>query len=192
MRRADYTDKDFVVNILANSFAENKSVNYIIKQDRYKHRRIEELMKYSFRLCSKFGKTYVSSNKQACALVIFPDKKKTTIKSILWDIQFILKAIGIGNIRKALQRESKIKKCHPAIPFTYLWFIGTEPSEQGNGVGTALIKQIISDSDNLNRPICLETSTIENIPWYKKFGFTIYKELDFGYRLYCLKRDVPK
>ena len=36
MIRADYNDKERVVNILANSFADNKSVNYIIKQDKKK------------------------------------------------------------------------------------------------------------------------------------------------------------
>jgi len=34
MIRADYNDKDRVVNIIANSFAANKNVNYIIKQDK--------------------------------------------------------------------------------------------------------------------------------------------------------------
>ena len=33
MIRADYKDKQRVVNILAHSFDDNKSVNYIIKQD---------------------------------------------------------------------------------------------------------------------------------------------------------------
>jgi ribosomal protein S18 acetylase RimI-like enzyme len=189
MDKANYNDKSRVVDILTQSFKDNTSVNYIIKQDKNRLQRIEELMNYSFKLSNKFGKTYVSNDNKACAIIIYPDKKRTTLKSMLWDIQFILKAIGIGNIRKALKREAAIKKFHPEIPFTYLWFIGTEPSEQGKGIGTALMKEIISDSEKLNRPICLETSTESNISWYEKFGFKTYQELDFGYKLYCMKRE---
>lgn len=182
-------NKSNVINILTQSFVDNKSVNYIIKQDSKKQQRIQTLMNYSYNLCSEFGKVYVNENSKAVALVMYPDRKRINLTSILWDIRFILKSIGIGNIKKAVKREAEIKRQHPQIPFTYLWFIGTEPSEQGNGNGTALIKQIISESEKLNRPVYLETSTIKNIPWYQKFGFQIYRELDFGYRLYCMRRE---
>jgi ribosomal protein S18 acetylase RimI-like enzyme len=181
--------KSTIINILSQSFADNRSVNYIIKQGKYKQKRIEELMDYSYKLSCEFGKAYVSPDKKSCALIMYPDKKRTTVKTILWDIRFILMAIGIGNIKKALHREAIIKEQHPKIPFTYLWFIGTEPSGQGKGIGTALMKQIISDSGKQHRPIILETSTLKNIPWYEKFGFKIYKELDFGYKLYCMKLE---
>lgn len=189
MTKAKTTDKSRVINILTESFNDNQSVIYIIKQDSNRHHRIQALMNYSYKLCSKFGNVYVNESNNGCALVMFADKKKTTIKSILWDIQFVIKSIGIGNIKKALQREATIKKGHPSTPFTYLWFIGTDTSEQGKGIGTALMKQIISDSEKQHRPIYLETSTIKNIPWYQKFGFQIYRELDFGYRLYCMRRE---
>lgn len=188
MTKAINISKSNVINILTQSFLDNKSVNYIIRQDGKKQQRIQTLMGYSYNLCSEFGKVYVNENSKACALVIYPDKKRISIKSILWDMRFIHKSIGIGNIKKVLQREAIIKKEHPHIPFSYLWFIGTEPSAQGKGIGTALMKQIISESEKLNRPIYLETSTDKNIPWYQKFGFQIYRELDFGYKLYCLRR----
>lgn len=45
---ADYKDKELVVDILTKSFADNKSVNYIIKQDGKRIERIKNLMRYSF------------------------------------------------------------------------------------------------------------------------------------------------
>mgnify|MGYP002864927304 FL=1 len=91
-----------------------------------------------------------------------------------------------------MQREAIIKKIHPSQPFAYLWFIGVNPSEQNKGTGTVLLKQILEKFKAEGRPVVLETSTERNLPWYGKHGFTIYKELDFGYWLYCLKRDVSK
>lgn len=189
MTKVDHCDKNRIIDILTQSFLDNKSVNYVIKQDSRRNQRIQALMDYSCNLCSEFGKVYVNESNKAVALVMYPDKKKASIKTVLWDLEFICKSTGVGNIKKALHREAKIKKEHPHIPFTYLWFIGTESSEQGKGIGTALMSQIISESEKLNRPIYLETSTDRNIPWYQKFGFQIYRELDFGYKLYCMKRE---
>ena len=57
------------------------------------------------------------------------------------------------------------------------------------GRGSSLLDELITRSNSVNRPIYLETSTLRNIPWYKKFGFQIYEELDLGYKLFFLKRE---
>ena len=44
MIRADYKDKERIVKILTGSFEDNRSVNYIIKQDRKRIQRIKHLM----------------------------------------------------------------------------------------------------------------------------------------------------
>ena len=190
MKNAEYSDKELVVDILANSFETNKSVNYIIKQDRKRKKRIRALMDYSFEICKEFGEVYLSDDKKACALVLFPDKKKTTLKSIELDLKLILSSVGLSNIKKTLERESLIKKHQPKDTMYYLWFIGVDPEYQNSGIGTALLNEVIIDSERQNRSIYLETSTTKNLPWYKKFGFDIYNELDLSYKLFFLKREV--
>ena len=189
MIRAEYKDKNRIVDILTMSFDANKSVNYIVKQDRKRVQRLRKLMKYSFEVCFLFGDVFLSEDKNACALILLPDKKKTTFKSVLLDIKLIYFSTGVANISKALKRESEIKKHHPADPIYYLWFIGVDPNVQNKGIGSNLLQEIIQEGLSLKRKICLETSTEKNIPWYKKFGFSIYQELDFGYRLFCMKRE---
>ena len=189
MTKASYSDRKTVVSILTASFADNKSVNYIIKQDAKKKHRIGKLMEYSFDYCFWFGEILLSDDKKACALIIFPDKKKTTLKSVVADIKLITSCTGLSNAKRAMQREATIKKIHPHHPFIYLWFIGVSPSEQNNGAGTVLLRQIWEKSKTEGRPVILETSTERNLPWYLKHGFTIYKELDFGYKLFCMKSN---
>ena len=189
MVTAEYADKDHVVNILSESFADNKSVNYIIKQGEKKAKRIQKLMEYSFEVCFQFGKVFLSDDKKGCALIIFPDKKKTTAKSIQLDAGLIISSIGLFNVKKTVARESKINRCHPKEMMYYLWYIGVEPAEQGKGIGAKLLKEVIENASSMGRKIYLETSTLKNIPWYKKFGFEIYNEMDFVYTLYFMKRE---
>jgi len=189
MIRANHKDKELIVDILAKSFDENKSVNYIVKQDSHRTERLRKLMEYSFDVCHLFGEIFLSDDKKGCALIVMPDKKKTTLKSIGLDAKLVTSVIGLSNVKKAMTRESRINKLHPKTPFYYLWFIGVDPSQQSQGTGTKLLKEIIKEGKSKGRPIFLETSTLKNIPWYEKNGFAVYNKLDFGYELYCMKNE---
>ena len=192
MKNADYKDKNLVIDILTKSFDTNQSVNYIAKQDGKRLKRIRALMDYSFEVCYMFGDVFLSDDRKACALILYPDKKKTTLKSILLDIKLIFSCIGVENIKKALVRESKIKQLQPKTTMYYLWFIGVDPEYQNEGIGSVLLDEIINDSKNKQRPIYLETSILKNLPWYKKYGFQIYNELELSYKLFFLKREFDK
>jgi hypothetical protein len=167
MRKASIMDKTHVIQILAKSFSDNKSVNYVVKQDQKKEERIKALMEYSFDVCYAFGEVWMSNDDQACALILFPDKKKTSLRTILWDVKLALSVIGIDRVNTVLKRESMIKNNHPKDSFAYLWF---------------------AECERKRRPIYLETSTQKNIPFYKKFGFEIFQSLNLNYTLYQLRR----
>lgn len=187
MIEATLSDKNKIVEILTLTFEQNQSVNYIVKQDESHLFRIKYLMEYAYNVCDAFGKVLLSDDGKACALVMFPDKKHFSLRSLFWDLNLIFSVTGIGNISKVMKRESQIKAHHPAVPFYYLWFIGVHPEHTGIGIGSNLLQEIISDAEAMDRPIYLETSTLKNLPWYKKFGFKIFDELNLSYTLYFLK-----
>lgn len=58
MRKATYKDKARVVTILAKSFDDNLSVNYIVKQDKKRNQRIKKLMADSFDICYLYGEVF--------------------------------------------------------------------------------------------------------------------------------------
>jgi hypothetical protein len=193
MIKASRNHQSRVIEILTKSFEDNQSVNYIVKQDSKRSERIKALMDYSFEVCFMFGEVYLSDDQKGCALVLYPDQKSLSIKSALMDVQLLLNAIGLTRVGKAMSRESAIKSNYPKDPIYYLWFLGVINSDQNKGIGSQLLKEIIIDSQKQHKPIYLETSTIKNIPWYKKFGFSIYNELDFGYKLFMLRKgkEIP-
>lgn len=189
MVKATPSDKAFIVDILVDSFYDNASVNYIIKQDKKKSSRIKGLMNYSFDLCYHFGEIYYSEDLKGCALLLFPERKTKNFTSFMLDLKFILSSLDLKHLKRAMSRESKVKARRESGQHCYLWFIGVDPKEQGKGTGTKLLKEVIGVAQNMKRPILLETSNIDNVRWYKKAGFTIYDKLDLSYLLYFMKYE---
>jgi ribosomal protein S18 acetylase RimI-like enzyme len=192
MIKAKIEHKHLIVDMLLNAFKDNQSVNFIVKQDDKRLKRISALMEYSFEMCRLFGEIWLSDNLEACALTLYPHLKKFSLLTIWLDIKLIFQAVGIGGVFKAMNREAKINDVQPKIPKSYLWFIGVNPAAQHSGYGSQLLHEVIDHANFLKLPVYLETSTIPNITWYQCFGFEIYDELDLGYTLYFLNRRLDK
>lgn len=185
---ANSSDKGLIVDLLTQAFFDNKSVNYIIKDDHNKLKRIRYLMDYSFRMCTLFGEVWLSDDKKACALIMYPSQKKTNLTSLWLNIKLIFQVVGPGNIARTLKREELIRQKQTEISMSYLWFIGVDPANQHKGIGSNLLREIIQHSEKMNLPLYLETSSLKNISWYEDFGFEVYEHLDLGYHLFFLHR----
>ncbi|MDN5288959.1 MAG: GCN5-related N-acetyltransferase [Mucilaginibacter sp.] len=187
MIKAVSADKPLILDLLCRSFNNNKSVNFITGNKPNQEKRIYALMDYSFEVCRLFGEIWLSDNRGACALILYPQEKRTTIQSIWLDIKLIAQAVGLKGISRLLHREAGIKKVQPKIPMIYLWFIGVDPVKQRQGTGSQLLSEILADASQKRLPVYLETSTLGNLPWYESFGFEIYDQLVLDYTLFFLK-----
>ena len=191
MKKAQPEDRNLIIQILASSFEDNQSVNYIIRQNN-KKLRIRSLMEYSIDTCLLFGDVWVSDDKTACALVLYPHLKKTSLKSIWLDFKLAIKAIHLNGVGRAMRRETLINEKRPKIPMAYLWFIGVTPSYKSKGIGSQLLQEVLVNAKNQDLPVYLETSTLKNLPWYQRFDFKIYNQLSLSYTLYFLKSVTAK
>lgn len=189
MRIAGREDKDLILDILTSAFAENASINYLIPDGGDRIGRIRHLVSYSFELCLLFGKAFVSDNGKGCALIVFPDRKRTTIRTLYLEAKLIGKAIGVGNIIRALRREILLARHQPDHPIYHLWFVGVYPMYQERGTGSVLLSEIMADAKGMGYPVYLETSTLSNLPWYEKFGLSVYGEIQLAYKLFLLSNE---
>ena len=184
-------DKILITDLLSRSFDKNKSVNYVLKQDDQRPRRMRVLMEYVFEMCYHYGGIWLTPERNAVVLVLLPERKKRFFHTLKLDFRLATGCIGLSRVMKVLKREGKIKKYHPK-EMIYLWFIGVEPEQQGKGTGSRLLQYICDMGRERGLPVCLETSTPENLPFYKKAGFEVYQELDFGHRLYMFRKEANK
>lgn len=80
----------------------------------------------------------------------------------------------------------------PPEPLLYLSHIGVVPERQGEGLGSALMRDGLAPGDHDGVPTWLETSRVDNVAYYERFGFrTVVDEdaPDGGPHIWFMRRD---
>lgn len=192
MRLAKPSDKLRIVSILSIAFVANKSVlNLVGNRADNQGDRIKLLMAYAFEECMEFGRVYITEDRMACALVLFPEQERITLKSLRRHAKLILSVIGLGNLWNVIKREKQVSAIHRAefgkqLRY-YLYFIGVDISCQNSGLGKILLQDLLEESNNLNRQFLLETSTAKSKSFYHANALKEYAQLDVGYPLYFFR-----
>jgi GNAT superfamily N-acetyltransferase len=99
---------------------------------------------------------------------------------------------GITAVPRLVRGFSKIEKGHPHAPHHYLAVLGTDPSAQGQGLGTAVLKPVLDRCDADGVAAYLESSKERNVAYYARHGFKVTQELDVpggGPRIWLMWRD---
>jgi GNAT superfamily N-acetyltransferase len=71
-------------------------------------------------------------------------------------------------------------KYHPAEPCWYLPLIGVDPTFQGRGYGSALLRYALEQVDRTGAPAYLESSNPRNVPLYERHGFEVRGRIQAG------------
>lgn len=180
--------KSVVVEILTEAFDTNITVNYIVKQDKKRVQRIKALMNYAFDMCQQYGHIYLSKDENACALVVYPHKRKFSFQTLYHEIKLCWTVFGLGSVIKILQHESIVRKNYPVKELCHLLFLGVKKDEARQGLGTQILRQVIESHKAISLPVYIETSMKENVPFYERNGFEVYKELYLPHPLYLIKQ----
>ena len=80
---------------------------------------------------------------------------------------------------RLLRGLSAMDSHHPDEPHIHLAILGVDPTRQGSGVGSALVRAGLARADGAGLPVYLDTSAAKNVPYYLRFGFEVICEFDF-------------
>lgn len=187
MIKAQKKDRETAIEILTKAFIDvliPNSINFVVKKDANREKRLRLLMGYQFDIAIMLGVVYFSNDKKGCILYIH--KWKNSLTRILLEIKLLFFVIGIENLFKVLKRENLIKLFHPKSNFIHLWLMGVVPEHQGSGIGSKLLQETLQGYKG--KLVYLETTTNENLKFYKKNGFNVFHEtLELDYPLYFLQ-----
>ncbi len=71
----------------------------------------------------------------------------------------------------------QMDEVRPAFDHWYLSYLGVEPSAQGSGIGSVLMKWTLSIVDEAQLPAYLESSNPQNLTFYERHGFEAQDEI---------------
>lgn len=175
--QASRQDKNKVIEILCSSFIDDPQTNYIIGNERNKSQRLQRLMAYAFEYGMVNGRVELTEDKMAVAIWKNFASKSISIRLMVESLLFLYH-FGLDRLKTIKTMEKITSSQYPANwKFDYLWFLGTHPTAQGLGYGTAIINANIEKARLKNMDIYLETSTEKNVDYYSKKGFSHYDSI---------------
>ena len=62
----------------------------------------------------------------------------------------------------------------------YLEYLAVDPSKQGTGLGSLILKESLKVIDDLNEAAYLESSNPKNMSLYERYGFRFVKKIQVG------------
>jgi GNAT superfamily N-acetyltransferase len=190
LRKYSAADLDDCVSVLADAFVSSPLHLSVFGKDR-----IDQNRRF-FRLALRnmfFGQAFVALVDGAlCGYVHFrawpyclpaPEEIPTGAATLL-------KPLGEA-VPKFIQWFARWCHLDPQEPHIHLGPIGVIPGSQRQGIGTALMNRYIDGLEEERSVGYLETDRVENVQFYKKFGFVVkHEEVVIGTPTWYMSRPL--
>lgn len=168
-------DKQQAVQVLAQAFHDDPVMNWISNKPGF----INLMFEFTLPLFLPHGLTYMAGEGKGVAAWLGPGSK------LKWPFNLgnfwrMLRFGGLSFLCRFARSGMQTEKYHPGEPHYYLFAIGALPEMRGQGVGTALIKQVLQRCDAEGIPAYLENSKEENLAFYRGHGFEVQRKIKFG------------
>ncbi|MFZ5755695.1 MAG: GNAT family N-acetyltransferase [Pseudomonadota bacterium] len=141
------------------------------------------------------GMVYTTHDHSGGALWSPPGKWQMGVAAQLRMTPYFLRATGWKRLPTRFLAAQKILAAHPRAPHYYLQVLGVDPSAQGHGWGTQLLKKGLQVADAAGMPCYLETMNETNIPFYQRHGFRLTGSLRLpwsGHGVWFMWRDAAE
>lgn len=190
---ASKSDKQTVVDILAESFHDNPSVLHAVGKKGNITLKIRALATYAFDYGLPRQGVYCSSDLTGAAVCYRETHRGESLSDYFYQLQLILNAIGISNVPKLIRKENYIKARRPKEEYLYFWFLGVKRQGRGKGAAREIRDAVFEMAQSAALPIYLETSVEKNRRIYERYGFETYHEWVLpgeSKPLYFMRREV--
>jgi GNAT superfamily N-acetyltransferase len=177
VRRATEADVDPMVEQLCRSFADDPVMGHVFRDE---HRRLPAMRAYFGTQMRadylRWGGCYTTDDHQGSAIWGPAGKPLMTGLAGIATLRPVIPYVA-KHLMTTLKLITLIESMHPHVPHWYLATLGTDPSVQGQGVGSALLRPVLDHCDREGLPAYLESSKERNVPFYARHGFVVQKEV---------------
>lgn len=176
VRTVDDTNAREAIRILAEAFRDDPVLNWTCNNPTA----LDRFFELTLPIFIPHQLTYVDTQGRGAAAWLGPNQ---TLK---WPVSLssaakILTLGGFTGIYRLLLSGHKTEQFHPKTPpHYYLFAIGVADGYKGQGLGTALISEILRRCDDEGMPAYLENSKEGNLRFYEGHGFKVRQQIRFA------------
>jgi GNAT superfamily N-acetyltransferase len=169
---------------LARAFSDDPVVRFIRPDDAGRQRWLRVVFGVMVRFSQLYGRASQAGDFGGVALWVAPEHGRTTVWHYLRANGV---ALGLHSPPGALRRgvrfltasETSHRHCVPG-PHWYLPFLGVEPEQQGRGLGTRLLLDVLNAADVAGLPCYLEAPSERTRRFYESHGFCAVDQWTVG------------
>jgi ribosomal protein S18 acetylase RimI-like enzyme len=194
VRPAARPDTAVVADVLADAFAEDPVMAWLLPPGiRNRHHRLTSLFANVTQSYLRHDKTVqLAGDGRGAAIWAPPGTWAPTTSDTVRDLLPMLAIFGT-RIGRASTLASAMAGSHPHSPrHWYLYCLGTRTTAQSQGIGSAMLREVLDKADAAGEPAYLESSNVRNVPLYERHGFAVVEELHIagnGPTLWRMWRD---
>ena len=182
VRRLTSGDRFEVAALLGRAFDDDPLAIYIFPESRVRANGLRRF--FDIQLRAMFlgaGESHGASSERsgelrAAALWLPPGRPAAGLGAVLHLVP-LLRYTG-RRTGRTLRLLGAVDSKHPKTPHYYLGVLGTDPSFQGKGLGSAVMEPVLERCDAEGMPAYLESSKERNVPFYRRHGFEVVEELE--------------
>jgi ribosomal protein S18 acetylase RimI-like enzyme len=191
--RAD--ELDTTAAVLTDAFVDEAGLNYWLRQDAAKERGRRKFFDAIVRnLLHPKREIWVAADGDViagAAVWLGPGLKAFDFPWLreLFYTPLFLSIAGSSGLKRAQDLGARLNACHPTAPHAHLQFLGVSSRAQGQGIGSAMLKQTLAPLDAGGIVGYLEASTERNVALYARHGFEVTNEFELpGLHFWCMTR----
>jgi GNAT superfamily N-acetyltransferase len=161
---------------LSRAFENDPIAAFLFPNPRSRRRRLASFYRLVLPILAGHGAVYTASELRGVAVWQAPSPPRPGRIGALLGALAMISALRTASGR-AQQLSRVVARSHPRKPHWYLGILGTNPADQGRGIGSSLMGPVLERCDVEGLPAYLESSKRENIPFYQRHGFRVTGEL---------------
>lgn len=192
VRRATAKDVPQLARVLARAFLDDPVARWSCRPDRLRLRMLERFNAIRLRQLLAEEEVWTTDALTSVALWAPPKRWRTTPRQDLEMSLPLLRPRLLHRLPLVFAGMARLELSHPHDPpHWYLAILGTDPSAQGQGHGSAALGPVLERCDSDGVGAYLESSKESNIAFYARHGFRVSGELRLprGPRLWPMWRD---
>src|SRR4051812_38350439 len=171
VRRARREDFAPLAAMLARAFYDDPVTSWFYPNPRRRLARARRFFGIRLRQLADQDLIYTTPDHSGAALWTAPGRWREDLRQSLMLLPML--PVLLPRIMRSTRAVREIERHHPVLPHYYLSVIGTDPDQQGGGIGSALLGPVLSRCDAEGVAAYLESSKESNVGFYAGHGFTV-------------------